>query len=209
MTFTYASLGAPANAPLTNLRVWKVYGGGNVFHENLDMQQLDARRSSSVIRANGRERRPMRKGDLLEFEFGIFLDSTQVQGRTNYYTDTFRYRVGEGGLTAANADPALGELGPPPRGCPAAAPPSPTWRSSRRWPSPRWCCRSSPPPPRASWPGRRLFHTSFLAGAHSEPENPIFAEQAQQAGPALQRGELHRAATCATAGACRPSRAAR
>ncbi len=183
VTFTYTSRGAAASAPLTNLRVWKVYGAGNVFHENLDMQRIDARTSTSVIRSNGRERRPMRKGDRLEFEFGIFLDSAQVQGRTNYYTDTFRYRVGEGGLTAANADPALGELGPPAEGLSGGGATVPHLVVEPEMAFSQMVLSIQAPTAERFLAGRRLFHTSFLAGAHSEPENPTFPEQAGKLGP--------------------------
>jgi CxxC motif-containing protein (DUF1111 family) len=183
VSFTYGSLGAPANTPLTNLRVWKVYGGGNVFHENLDMQRLDGRRSVSVIRSNGRERRPLRKGDLLEFEFGVFLDSAQVPGRTNYYTDTFRYRVGEGGLTAANADPAVGELGPSAEGLLGGAATVPYLVVEPQMAYSQMALDIQPETAEAFLAGRRLFHTSFLAGAHSEPNNPAFLEHGGKLGP--------------------------
>src|ERR1035438_10802685 len=31
--------------------------------------------------------------------------------------------------------------------------------------------------------GRRLHHTDFFSGAHSEPDNPVFANHVGQAGP--------------------------
>jgi CxxC motif-containing protein (DUF1111 family) len=183
VTVTYRSLGAQASAPLTNLRVWKAYGGGNVFLENLDMQRLDEHRSRAVIAANGRERRPMRKGDLLELEFGIFLDGAQVRGRTNYYTDTFRYRVGEGGLTAANSDPALGELGPPPEGLAGGAATVPYLAVEPEMALSQMALSIQAVTAESFLQGRRLFHTSLLSGAHSEPDNPPLPEQASKVGP--------------------------
>jgi CxxC motif-containing protein (DUF1111 family) len=182
VTFTYASLGSPAVAPLTNLRAFKVYGGGNVFHENLDMQPVDGG-FRSVVRTNARERRPLRKGDLLEFEFGIFLDGSRVQGRTNYYTDTFRYRVGEGGLTAANADPALGELGPPAEGLAGGDATVPYLAVEPEMAFSQMALSIQPATAESFLKGRRLFHTSFLSGVHSEPDNPPLTEQASKVGP--------------------------
>ena len=40
--------------------------------------------------------------------------------------------------------------------------------------------------------GRRLAHTDFGTGVHSEPENPIFTEKMGKLGAALCRTQLHR-----------------
>ena len=101
----------------TNFRHWKIYGDGNVFHSNVTMQKVTPRELVFTVERNAREGRAMQKGDLLEFEFGIFIagnnaqDPDAIEGRNSYYSDTFRYRVGEGGLTAENADTS-GEMGP-------------------------------------------------------------------------------------------------
>ena len=49
----------------------------------------------------------MAVGQNLEFEFGIFLDPaalTTKGTRDSYYSDTFRYAIGVGGMTPNNLD---------------------------------------------------------------------------------------------------------
>jgi len=183
VTFEYVSAGPSAASPSTNLRVWKVYGAGNVFHENLDMQRVDDRHARFTIRTNARERRPMQKGDMLEFEFGIFLDSARVEGRTNYYTDTFRYRVGVGGLTASNSDPAVGELGPAAAGLSGGDTTIPYVVAEPELSLSQMALNIQGSTVDGFLSGRRLFHTSFATGAHSEPDNPVLATQAAKVGP--------------------------
>ena len=182
VTFTYSSVGAPSGQA-TNLRAWKVYGGGNVFHQNVNMQRLDTRRFAFTVDANTRDHRPMQRGDLLEFEFGIFLDAAQVPGRTNYYTDTFRYRVGEGGLTASNTDPALGELGPPACELSGGDVTIPYIAAEPEMSFSQMALNIQPATAPSFVAGRRLFHTSLLSGAHSEPGNPVFEGQKNKTGP--------------------------
>jgi CxxC motif-containing protein (DUF1111 family) len=181
--FDYTSLGAPADMPLTNLRVWKVYGAGNVFHQNVDMVKVAARESTFTVTSNEREHRPMRKGDVLEFEFGIFLAAASVPGRTNYYTDTFRYRVGEGGLTAVNTDPSVGDLGPGPAGLSGGGTTIPYVAAEPEMSFSQLLLNMQPENVDPFLSGRRLFHTSFATGVHSEPDNPIFTTQMNKAGP--------------------------
>src|SRR5258708_23256417 len=54
-------------------------------------------------------------GENYEFEIGVFIDPaslTTLGARDSYYTDCFRYRIGEGGLTPNNQDyaPAPGPV---------------------------------------------------------------------------------------------------
>jgi CxxC motif-containing protein (DUF1111 family) len=181
--FNYTSFGAPADMPLTNLRVWKVYGAGNVFHQNVDMVKVAARASTFTVTANEREHRPMRKGDTLEFEFGIFLSSASVPGRTNYYTDTFRYQVGEGGLTAINTDPSVGALGPGPAGLSGGSTTIPYVVAEPEMSFSQMLLNMQPESVDSFLSGRRLFHTSFATGVHSEPENPLLPAQMGKLGP--------------------------
>ena len=106
-----------------------------------------------------------------------------MPGRTNYYTDTFRYRVGEGGLTAANADPALGELGPAPEGLSGGGATVPYIAVEPEMAFSQMALSIQPATAESFLRGRRLFHTSLLSGAHSEPDNPLLAEQASKVGP--------------------------
>src|SRR6202022_2964106 len=79
-----------------------------------------ARIQQQTTTTNTRTGQPIQAGELFEFEFGIFNDPGKIQppgSRTNYYTDTFRYQVGKGGVTADNPDKytaGKGILGPEP-----------------------------------------------------------------------------------------------
>src|SRR5690606_2555355 len=130
---SYLPVGQPT--PGTNFRAWKIYGEGNVFHANMGMDtgslpslvhgdvELSSNYADEVApyttiqvqqtTSNWRTGDPLERGDLFEFEFGVFLEPSDVRegSRTSYYSDTYRYRVGQGGFTADNADPA-GQLGP-------------------------------------------------------------------------------------------------
>jgi CxxC motif-containing protein (DUF1111 family) len=183
ITITYEPLAKPAESPLTNLRLWKVYGAGNVFHQNVDMKKVDTRVWQYTVDRNSRANRPMQKGDVLELEFGVFIDPGAITGRTNYYSDTFRYRVGEGGLTAANADPGLGALGPGPAGMAGGGTTIPYLAAEPALSLSQLALNVQPETIQRFLEGRRLFHTSFLTGAHSEPDNPVFMVHAGKAGP--------------------------
>ena len=85
-----------------NLRVFYT-GDGNVFFHNVDMRERELGTGDGhfaydyTVERNFRTGEPLRVGDVVEFEFGVFL-STEIEGRTNYYTDTYRYVVGTPGL---------------------------------------------------------------------------------------------------------------
>src|SRR4029079_15976204 len=105
VTFTYLPEVGAAGDPPTNLRFWKVYGDGNVFHSNFGMKPSDPKHWTWVATRNDREGRDIQAGDLLEFEFGVFIDKASLTtpgSRTAYYSDTFRYRVGGDGCRTAD-----------------------------------------------------------------------------------------------------------
>ncbi len=214
---SYIPVGPPTGG--TNFRAWKNYSNGDVFNVNGGMegstipnlslggkdlaqgyettfQAYDAVQSQETTQ-NAREGRAMQTGDIFEFEFGIFFQGSiePAGSRTAYYTDTFRYRVGVGGVTSNNPDPYEGDAG-------ADA-------------EVRWVLGPSEPAQLGGgttnvWhyympetyfgqmalniqhenvqhfvQGRRLFHTDFTTGEHSEGANDPFTEQAGKAGPQL------------------------
>lgn len=187
--------------PRTNFRAWKVYGDeGNgpqsyLFANNNVLTTSGPLEQTITITTNARDRnRPMRVGDIMEFEFGIFLkgfpaDDTFVVGAKSYYSDTFRYRVGVGGLTAETFDTA-GLLGPtsqqerlggdttvPHVAFADGTPVDPTFAFAQM------ALNIQAPHQQAWLEGRRLFHTDFGTGAHSESGNPVFTAQAGKLGP--------------------------
>lgn len=203
---TYLPVGQPT--PGTNFRAWKIYGDGNVFHANMGMdtatmpdlggsplemthnyadviapyKALQSQKTST----NSRTGQPIAPGDSFEFEFGVFLEADEVRegSRTSYYSDTYRYRVGVGGFTADNADPA-GKLGPVRRAQQGGDGTNVWLYEDVEFAFEQMALNIQHENVQAFLRGRRLFHTDFATGKHSEGGNPIFEEQREKAGPLL------------------------
>ncbi len=176
--FTWDSAGKTAAAPLTNFRYWYTHSG-NVFHANVDMVRITDTRYEFTVTRNDRENRDIRLGDLLEFEFGVFLDPNAVQGRTNYYTDTFRYVVGSGKLTPFDKADDEALSGADLTITPVVAEPQLSFE--------QMALNIQPSGVQKFLEGRRLFHTDFATGEHTEPNNPVLTAQARKAGPLLNQ----------------------
>ncbi len=196
----------------TNFRAWKNYGNGDVFSTNSDMKSdvplpslmlagtdmaatyemrfaTYARVQQQTTTTNTRTNQPIKAGELFEFEFGIFNDPGKILpagSRTNYYTDTYRYQVGVGGVTSNNPDTYTGGkgiLGPEPAAQQGGA-------TTNVWPYfmqetqfGQMALNVQHENVQHLVEGRRLFHTDFTTGAHSEQPNPVFTEQMAKAGP--------------------------
>jgi CxxC motif-containing protein (DUF1111 family) len=204
---TYLPIASPTNA--TNFRTWKKYSANDTFNDNgmlvsdaamPPLGRLDtgyatgiapfARIQQGESVRNQRDGRDIQRGDLFEFEFGVFIDGASVKpmgSRTAYYTDTFRYQVGQGGLTANSPDPygGAGLLGP-------TLPAQQGGGTTNVWPYHlpetafgQMALNVQHENVQHFLEGRRLFHTSFATGEHSEPGNPPFPEQIGKAGPRL------------------------
>ncbi|WP_374537708.1 di-heme oxidoredictase family protein [Chitinimonas taiwanensis] len=144
-------------------------------------------------------RRELRAGDLVEFELGIFLAGKQgdALGRFNYYADAIVYQMGSPGARAWQRGPC----------CNAGQIP---WDSKLMPESALAGGRNMTLHEDASYEpemnlmqagtniagrniqrfaeGRRLFHSSFLNGAHMEAGNPTLLSQvANKAGPNFQQ----------------------
>jgi CxxC motif-containing protein (DUF1111 family) len=212
LTATYLPIGPPTGG--TNFRAWKHYGNGDVFATNSGMTSGVALPSmllggmdmtanyqtrfapyntaqQQTTTSNTRTGAAIKVGDLFEFEFGIFFQGTikPAGSRTAYYTDTFRYKVGQGGVTADNPDMYTGGkgiLGP----VVAAQSGGDT---TNVWPYfmqdtqfGQMALNVQHENVQNLTEGRRLFHTDFTTGAHSEVGNGIFTEQMNKAGPLNQ-----------------------
>jgi CxxC motif-containing protein (DUF1111 family)/cytochrome c553 len=207
---TYLPISMPTGG--TNFRAWKNYGNGDVFTNNEGMtsdvplpsimvggQEMTANYQTKLApyariqqqetMANGRTNGPIKPGDLFEFEFGIFNDHAAIQppgSRTNYYTDTYRYQVGKGGVTSNNPDTYTGGkgiLGPVPLAQLGGD-------TTNVWPYfmqetqfGQMALNVQHENVQHLVMGRRLFHTDFTTGAHSEQPNLVFMEQIGKAGP--------------------------
>jgi CxxC motif-containing protein (DUF1111 family) len=173
---------APLNKP--NFRCF--FRGINTvaeYHHNTVAKVIAPNRYSTTISHNSSERRPLRVGDRMEFEFSPFLIAPK-NGRKNYYGTTLLYVVGEGivpwrgeGERLDSAPlPAAARLG---GGTTLPSPYSnePTERFKQM------AGNISPAGVQPFMLGRRLHHTDFGDGAHSEKPNPVYQEQSGKLGP--------------------------
>jgi CxxC motif-containing protein (DUF1111 family)/cytochrome c553 len=202
---TYLPIARPEDK--TNFRAFKIYGNGNVFHANTGMDSDTAlpslllagkdaattyakliapyaRVQSHEVTRNARSERPLQKDDVFEFEFGVFIDAAEVSAnsRTAYYTDTFRYRVGRGGLTAENFDTS-GTMGPKEVAWQGGATTLVWIYAEPESYFSQMALNIQHEHVQRFVEGRRLFHTDFATGVHSESGNPALPEQANKAGP--------------------------
>jgi CxxC motif-containing protein (DUF1111 family)/cytochrome c553 len=126
-------------------------------------------------------------GENYEFEIGIFIDPatlTTKGSRDSYYTDCFRYRIGEGGLTPNNQDFAAAP-GPVPEAR-GGGDTTIAWILDQKDIAEsigQMALNIQPENVQNFVEGRRLFHTDFVSGQHSELGNQPFQEHMNQAGP--------------------------
>src|SRR5450432_1962047 len=124
-------------------------------------------------------------GQNFEFEFGIFiLDSALVTpgSRDSYYTDTFRLQIGLGGLTPLNLD-FTGLPGPVPDGRFGGATTASWLRVEPYNYYGEMALNIQQENVQGFVEGRRMFHSDFITGAHSDPGNPVLTKVQNLAGP--------------------------
>lgn len=172
--FTWLPKANASTNQTINFRCW-YSGEGNVFDSNNGMERITSTHWEFVVDRNARESREIRAGDLLEFEFGVFLDAGTVEGRTSYYSDTFRYRVGSGELTPFNEPNEVALSG--------GDGTIPYIYEEPHLYYEQMALNIQESSIQPFLEGRRLFHTDFVTGEHSEGGNPVFEEQAGKAGP--------------------------
>jgi CxxC motif-containing protein (DUF1111 family) len=141
------------------------------------------------------EGRPLEVGDRIEIELSQFLLSPR-NGRPNYYGTAFLYVVGQGVVPwyakfrEEAPDPAAREAAsfdshPLPEKAWLGGRTTLPYRYSNE-PTHRFkqmAGNIAPINGREFMFGRRLHHTDFSDGSHSEPGNPVFSEQMGKAGP--------------------------
>jgi CxxC motif-containing protein (DUF1111 family) len=204
---TYLPVARPQDS--TNFRCFKIYGNGNVFSANTGMdsdmalpsltrtgkdattdyaKQIApyARVQSHEVTRNARTNAPLKSGDMFEFEFGVFIEPSEVaaNGRTAYYTDTFKYQIGSGGLTPDNSD-SSGKMGPKPIAQSGGATTLAWLYAEPELYFSQMALNIQHEHVQRFVEGRRLFHTDFATGQHSESGNPALMEQANKAGPKM------------------------
>lgn len=150
------------------------------------------------IKTAPRLNRGIQNGDLIEFELGIFLAGNQgdALGRFNYYADVITYKVGSTGVLPWYRGPCCDAAAIPwdtkliPMEAFAGGPLMTLPEDTSNEPEMQLLQASPNIAGRNIQPfveGRRLFHSSFLTGAHVEAGNPtLFSTLANRAGPKFQ-----------------------
>jgi CxxC motif-containing protein (DUF1111 family) len=185
---------------ITNWRSWKVRGDNATFQFNNyipDATEADLppevygytnfQQIQQYNETQAPQGRSFAVGENYEFEIGIFIDPASMtsQGsRDSYYTDCFRYAIGVGGLTPDNQDyePAPGPVISARGGGDTTI----AWILDEQdiHESIGQMALNIQPENVQNWAeGRRLVHTDFVTGEHSELGNQPFTEHANQAGP--------------------------
>ena len=136
--------------------------------------------------------RPLRKGDLVEFELGIFLaGNPDLIGRFNYYAEALVYRAGAHGIVSWYRGPGYGVQRPlDSLAMPAEALSAGPWMtlhedtSSEPFRMLQQASHNIAGYNMQPWAeGRRLIHTSFASGRHSEESNTVFSAHAGKTAP--------------------------
>lgn len=172
--------------PLNQPNFRSFYRGLNTvaeYHENVIATETDANTYSLKISQHSTERRPLRIGDKIEFEFSPFLISPR-NGRSNYYGTTMLYVVGKGIVPWKGVGDRLDSV-PLPETALLGGGTTLSYQYSNE-PAERFKQMAGNIAPGSAQPfllSRRLHHTNMLDGAHSEKPNPIFEEQAGKLGP--------------------------
>ncbi len=167
---------APLNEP--NLRLF-FEGKGTVaqYSNNLISKQVDPLHYTVTIKDNTNERRPIKIGDRIEMEFSPFL-KPPVNGRTNYYGTALLYVVGKGGLAPwEGRGPRLDSFPLPDEALLGGL--TTLHRQYSDEPRELFKQMATNIAPSNAQPfvlGRRLHHSDFGTGKHSEPGNPVYAE---------------------------------
>ncbi|ADO73975.1 di-heme oxidoredictase family protein [Stigmatella aurantiaca] len=153
------------------------------FH-NGTFTQTGTNQYTASVNYNAKEGRAIRVGDRMEIEVGVFL-TQPVEGRFNYYSRAWLYMVGQGGIVPFEASGALLDSFPM-----AEA----GWSGGRTTlnapysnePDNRFiqmALNMSPLNAQTFVEGRRIHHTDFGDGSHSEPGNPALTEHQNKLGP--------------------------
>ena len=158
--------------------------------------ETDYNYSATITQNANANNRALQIGDRVEVEISYFLFSPR-NGRNNYYGTTLLYVVGEGIVPWAQAsDLGLpgGIVGIVNQTLDSNPLPQETWLGGRTTlpyqysnePEHRFkqmAGNITPENGEAFMLGRRLHHTDFQIGAHSEAGNPVFTAQMNKVGP--------------------------
>jgi len=153
------------------------------YHFNHSAPLTGPNRYSATLKSNMAEKRPLQRGDRIEMEISQFLKSPK-NGRKNYYGTAVLYIVGRGIVPWESGGDLLDSFPLPEKAWLGALTTLPYQFSNE--PQHRFKQMAGNIAPISAQPfmlGRRLHHTDFGSGAHSEKGNPIYEEQTGKLGP--------------------------
>jgi CxxC motif-containing protein (DUF1111 family) len=181
ITFNMTSL-VPLNKP--NLRIF-FEGKGTVaqYSNNMISKEIDPLHYTATVKNNTNERRPLKIGDRIEMEFSPFL-KPPVKGRTNYYGTALLYVVGKGGMAPWEGRGPRRDSFPLPEDALLGGGTT-VHRQYSDEPKELLKQMATNIAPVSAQPfvlGRRLHHSDFGTGEHSERGNPVYTEIAGKLG---------------------------
>ena len=153
------------------------------YYDNRMANYLGDNRYTVTIEYKQPENTRLAVGDLIEVEISQFLEAAQ-NGRNNYYGTTFLYVVGQGVVPWQGIGERLDSIPIPEHAWTGGYTTLPYQYSDE--PDnvfKQTAGNISPDNIQPFMLGRRLHHTDFADGSHSEPGNPIFAEHVGKLGP--------------------------
>lgn len=173
-------------APLNNPDFRCFFRGVNTvaeYHHNVATKPSGKNRYQTTISYNSSEQRELRVGDRMEFEFSPFL-ADPAHGRSNYYGTAMLYVIGKGIVPWHGVGDRLDSTSLPATALLGGGTTLPGQYSSE--PARRFQQMATNISPASGQPfvlGRRLHHTDFSSGQHSEQPNPVYEQQAGKLGP--------------------------
>jgi CxxC motif-containing protein (DUF1111 family) len=181
ITFNYTTL-TPLGAP--EFRAF--FRGINTvaeYHFNLLAPLVGSNLYSATLNTKLPENRPLQIGDRVEIEISQFIQAP-AHGRNNYYGTAILYIVGEGIVPWQGVGPLLDSF-PLPESAWLGGQTTLPYQYSNE-PEHRFKQTAGNIAPTNAQPfmlGRRLHHTDFGTGAHSESGNPVFTNHIGKLGP--------------------------
>ncbi|MFP6621085.1 MAG: di-heme oxidoredictase family protein [Pirellulaceae bacterium] len=153
------------------------------YHHNVATKSTGSNRYSTRVNYNNLERRQLKVGDRMEFEFSPFLLAPS-NGRKNYYGTTMLYVVGQGIVPWYGQGEKLDSIPLPKQALLGGLGTLPYQYSNEpRHRFMQMATNIAPVSGQAFMLGRRLHHTDFSNGSHSEQPNPGYPEQSGKVGP--------------------------
>jgi len=153
------------------------------YQHNTAAPLVAPNRYSVTVKHNVAEKRPLQVGDRIEVEISQFMKAPE-HGQKNYYGTAFLYVVGRGVLPWEGKGDKLDSFPLPEKAWLGGLTTLPYQYSNE--PTHRFKQMAGNIAPVSAQPfmlGRRLHHTDFAEGSHSEKGNPVFEEQRGKLGP--------------------------